>query len=173
LALKKPPEKLVVMGRVAAPFGIRGWIKIQPFTAATDGLLAYDRWWLSSEGDWQEREIEKAQVQGRAVVAKLAACEERDAAAQLKGKQVAVAKSALPQAELNEFYWSDLIGLRVVNVEARDLGEVAGLLETGANDVLLVRGADGRERLIPFIAVAVREVDLLAGEIRVDWGEDY
>lgn len=161
------------MGRISAPFGIKGWIKIQPFTAATDSLVAYDRWWLGADGNWQEHEVERAQAQGRALVAKLKACDDRNEAVLFKGSQVAVAREALPAAGVNEFYWADLIGLRVRNVEAQDLGEVTRILETGANEVLVVQGEGGQERLIPFIADAIREVDLTAGVIRVDWGADY
>ncbi|MCW5604863.1 MAG: ribosome maturation factor RimM [Burkholderiales bacterium] len=167
------PKNLVVMGRVAAPFGVKGWIKVQPYTAAPQNLLAYHTWWLGRDGDWQAHTIDKAQSSGRAVVAKLDVCEDREAALQLRGKQVAVPREALPQAGENEFYWADLIGLRVVNEEVRDLGEVTQILETGANQVLVVQGEGGRERLIPFIADVIGKVDLAAGVIRVDWGEDY
>jgi 16S rRNA processing protein RimM len=170
---RKPPEKLVVMGRISAPFGIKGWIKIEPFTAATDSLVAYDRWWLGGDGNWQQHEVERAQAQGRSLVAKLKACDDRNEAVLFKGSQVVVAREALPAAGANEFYWADLIGLRVRNVEAQDLGEVTRILETGANEVLVVQGKGGQERLIPFIADAIREVDLTAGVIRVDWGADY
>jgi 16S rRNA processing protein RimM len=170
---RKPPEKLVVMGRVSAPFGIKGWIKVQPFTATTDSLAAYDKWWLGCDGEWQEHEVDEAQAQGQSLVAKLRACDDRNEAALFKGRQVAVAREALPKAGANEFYWADLIGLRVRNVEAQDLGEVTRVLETGANEVLVVQGEGGQERLIPFIADAIREVDLAAGVIRVDWGADY
>lgn len=161
------------MGRVSAPFGIKGWIKIQPFTATTDSLAAYDKWWLGGDGEWQEHEVDRAQAQGNSLVAKLKACDDRNEAVLFKGRQVAVPREALPRAATNEFYWADLIGLRVINDEAQDLGEVNRILETGANEVLVVQGEGGQERLIPFIAGAIRQVDLAAGVIRVDWGADY
>lgn len=161
------------MGRVFAPFGVKGWIKIQPFTAAIDSLMAYDTWWVGCDGGWQEHAVDRAQVQGRTLVAKLKACDDRNVAMLFKGRQVAVPREALPRAAANEFYWADLIGLRVINDEAQDFGEVTRILETGANEVLVVQGEDGQERLIPFIADAIRAVDLAAGVIRVDWGADY
>lgn len=161
------------MGRVFAPFGVKGWIKIQPFTAAIDSLMAYDKWWVGCNGDWQEHAVDRAQVQGRTLVAKLKACDDRNMAVLFKGRQVAVPREALPRAAANEFYWADLIGLRVINDEAQDFGEVTRILETGANEVLVVQGEGGQERLIPFIADAIRAVDLAAGVIRVDWGADY
>jgi 16S rRNA processing protein RimM len=168
---KKLPENLVVMGRISAPFGIKGWLKIQPFTSETDCLPALAIWWLGREGDWQQFKVEEAQVQGRGIVAKLEGCEDREAALQFRGKQVAVSRDVLPRPEANEFYWADLIGIRVVNSAAQYLGEVTQILETGANDVLVVQGE--RERLIPFIADVIQAVDIAAGEIRVDWGADY
>jgi 16S rRNA processing protein RimM len=165
------PDQLVAMGRIAGAFGIKGWIKVQPFTEGPGSLLAYRTWWIEDETGWCEREVEKAQVQGQAVAAKLAGCDDRDAAAAYRGRQVAVPRSALPKAAENEFYWADLIGLKVVNTADEDLGTVARVFETGANDVLVVEG--GRERLIPFIEQVVQQVDLPAGVIRVDWSSDF
>lgn len=161
------------MGRVSAPFGVKGWIKVQPFTSEVDSLTSYKKWWLDIDGDWQEHAVESAQAQGRTIVAKLEACDDRNLAVMYRGKQVAVPREALPKAAANEFYWADLVGLRVINDEARDFGAVIRILETGANDVLVVQGDGGQERLIPFIADAIRKVDLAAGVIRVNWGLDY
>jgi 16S rRNA processing protein RimM len=88
-----------------------------------------------------------------------------------RGRDVAVPRSTFPDAAANEFYWADLIGLKVVNEQGEDLGTVARLLETGANDVLVVEG--DRERLIPFTEHVIRNVDLPGRMIRVDWGTDY
>lgn len=159
------------MGRIAAPFGIKGWLKIQPFTAETGCLPELSSWWLGCDGDWQQFRVEEAQAQGRGIVAKLEGCEDRETALRFRGKLVAAPRDALPRTEANEYYWADLIGLRVVNSAGQDFGEVTRILETGANDVLVVQGE--RERLIPFIADAIQAVDLAAGEIRVDWGADY
>ena len=159
------------MGRVAAPFGVKGWVKVQPNTAAARNLLDYRTWWVDGEGGWRERRIAEAKVHGSVVVARFAGCEDRDAAAALRGKAVAVPRAALPGTESGEYYWADLIGLVVVNAGSQELGSVVGVLQTGANDVLVVQGA--RERLIPFIATVVREVDLASGVLRVDWSADY
>ena len=159
------------MGRIAAPFGVQGWIRVRPATAAVRSLLDYPQWWVGGEGDWQPRGVAEAKVQGRAVIARLEGCGDRESAAELRGREVAVPRAALPRTRENEYYWADLIGLNVVNAQAQDLGLVTQILQTGANDVLLVQG--GRERLIPFIAQVIREVDQDAGVIRVDWGSDY
>lgn len=159
------------MGRITAPFGIKGWLKLRPFTAAPENLLAHTQWWIGDEAHWQECRVEQAKVQSGSVVAKLAGCEDRDAAMVYRGLEVAVARAVLPQPSENEFYWADLIGLTVVNVDGVDFGAVSEVFETGANDVLVVQGE--RERLIPFTEQVVKQVDMAMRVIRVDWGVDY
>jgi 16S rRNA processing protein RimM len=163
------------MGRIAAPYGVRGWVKVQPFTATSAGLAGYGEWWLERDGGWEARRVEQVRVHGGWVVGKLAGCEDRDAAGALRGSRIAVPRAALPPAAENEFYWADLIGLRVVNGQGQDFGAIRGLIRTGANDVMVVHGEGdaARERLIPFIAPVVRQVDIAAGRVSVDWGADY
>jgi 16S rRNA processing protein RimM len=159
------------MGRVSAPFGVTGWIRVQSFAAAAENLLDYPMWWLGRESEWRQYRVADSRVQGHTVVAKLEGCDNRDAAAGLRGYEVAVPRDELPQAGADEYYWIDLIGLNVVNTAGKDFGRVARILQTGANDVLVVEGT--RERLIPFIASVIREVDPPSGVIRVDWDADY
>lgn len=165
------PDNLVVMGRVAVPFGVHGWLKIQPFTEEVDGLSEFSRWWLGDGTSWREYAVLESAAHNATLHAKLEGCVGRDAAVALKGKLVAVPRDALPAAGNNEYYWSDLIGLSVVNLQDETLGKVTGLLETGASDVLVVQGE--QEHLIPFIELYVVEVDRTVGSIRVDWGTDY
>jgi len=165
------PGEMVIMGRIAAPFAISGWVKVQVFTEQPDGLLAYPRWWLQRDGHWRELEVDEAAVHGRVVIARLKGCEDRDAAAALRGSDVAVPRTALPRSGDGEYYWADLEGLRVRNQGDEDLGRVTGLIETGANQVLVVRGE--RERLIPFVSAVVKSVDLARGEVAVDWEADW
>jgi 16S rRNA processing protein RimM len=159
------------MGRIVAPFGIKGWVKIQPYTATAQSLLDYPAWWVDRNDGWRECEVEQARRQNDMVVAKFAGCDDRDAAVRMKGLEVAVSREALPAAAPDEYYWTDLIGLRVENRQAQQLGVVTRMMETGANDVLVVEG--DRERLIPFIVDVVKGVDLEAGTITVDWDADY
>ena len=161
------------MGRVAGAFGVKGWVKVQPFTATPKDLLAYGEWWVESAGGWQPRKIEEAQVQGAAVAVRFAGCTDRDEAALYSGREVAVPRDAFPEAKTNEYYWADLTGLGVVNKQGEALGTVSRLFETGANDVLVVEGPNASERLIPFIEDVVLEVDLAERLIRVDWGSDF
>jgi 16S rRNA processing protein RimM len=165
------PDNLVVMGRVAVPFGVHGWVKIQPFTEKIDGLSDFSSWWLGDGESWREYVVLESAAHNATLHAKLDGCVGRDAAVALKGKLVAVPREALPAAGNNEYYWSDLVGLAVVNLQGEALGKVTGLLETGANDVLVVMGE--QERLIPFIGQYVVEVDMAGGQVRVDWGTDY
>jgi 16S rRNA processing protein RimM len=112
-----------------------------------------------------------ARIHGRTLVAKFDGIDDRDGAAKLRGMEVAVPRSDFPAAATNEFYWADLIGLSVVNLEHQEFGRVARMLQTGANDVLVVEGE--RERLIPFIGDVIRSVDLAAGVISVAWDKEY
>lgn len=160
------------MGHVSGPFGVRGWVKIHVYTEAIDSLFDYPVWWLGREGNWKEFRRLDGEVHSKGPVAQLEGVADRDAALALKGFQVAVSRSEMPEAEEDAYYWNDLIGLKVVNLQGESLGTVDSLFETGANDVLRV--VDGEtERLIPFVGHYVQDVDLKAGVVKVDWGVDY
>lgn len=161
------------MGHVGAPFGVKGWVKIHPYTETQDALLGYPAWWLGSEAkaDWRRVRVAEAVCQGKGLVARLEDCADRDAAARWRGLEVGLQRSELPPEESGEFYLADLEGLAVVTLQGEELGVVGGFLETGANPVMTVKGE--RERLIPFVPAVVREVDLEAGRIAVDWGADF
>lgn len=155
------------MGRIAAPYGVKGWVNVQPDTEALDGLLDYPAWWVEAEGGWRQFTLEDARVQGDHLVAKLAGVDGRDGAFKLKGKPIAVPRAELPEPEQDAYYWSDLVGLQVVNAQGVALGQIKELFETGANDVMVVQGE--HERLIPFIGQVVREVDIVGKRMLVDW----
>ncbi|MEO8003339.1 MAG: ribosome maturation factor RimM [Betaproteobacteria bacterium] len=158
---------MVVMGRVRAPHGLKGWVTIQPFTQELDGLLDYPEWWLRGSDGWKLHRVEEAIVRGATMVARFEGITDRDVAAALKGREVAVPRSAMPEAGEGEFYWTDLIGLEVRNREAVSLGRVEKILETGANAVLVVKGE--KEVLVPLIQDVLVNVDLGAGQLTVDW----
>lgn len=178
------------MGRVVAPYGVFGWLKVVPDTEAFDGLFDYDTWWLGKGDDWREMVVETAKVHNDVIVVKLEGINDRDAALACKGKQIAVPRAQLPEPEENEYYWSDLIGLRVKNQHDVDFGLIVDVFETGANDVIVVKqdvvksdakdvaskSADKekpQERLLPFTAAVVLDVDLNAKTMLVDWDEDF
>ena len=167
------------MGHIAGPFGIYGWVKVNPYTEYIDGLLEYSSWWLRKENDeWLEVQVDTGQISGNNLNAKLKECTDRTQALQLKGMQIAIPRSQLPDLPEDGdsgYYWSDLVGTVVVNLEGEELGKVVGLFETGANDVLRIQRMDqeGKERLIPFIEQIIIKVDLKLSRIIVDWGKDY
>ena len=170
----------LTVGKIGAPYGVRGWVKVYSYTGQTGNLLDYDPWYLpdaksnqtTGHAQWRLADVVEAKEHGKGLVAKFEHCNDRDAAALLNGQEIAIRREQLPQTEAGEYYWIDLEGLEVKTVDGISLGIVDHLLETGANDVLVVKGE--RERLIPYVRDhIVKEVDLKAGFIRVDWDPDY
>ena len=164
------PQRPIIVGRVTAVFGIRGWVKIASFTDPPENLLGYRPWLLASGTGFEPVEVDELKVHGNGFVAQLDGCTDRDLAARFTGRDLAVPRSELPAAEPDEYYWFDLAGLEVVSPSGEPLGRVTRVLETGANDVLVVRGAE-REILIPFVAAVVTDVDLADGRLTADWQE--
>jgi len=167
----KSLDNLVVMGRIAAPYGVKGWMKIQTFSEAIDTLADYSEWYVKRGNDWQLYTVADARVHTKVLVAALAGVADRDQALALKGCEIAVERASLPAAQEGEYYWSDLVGLNVVNLRGEAFGTIEQILEAGAHDVLVVRGE--REHLIPFVGQIVRHVDLAARTVQVDWELDY
>lgn len=162
----------LVIGRVSGLYGVRGWVKIHSFTEPRENILAYGQIQLGRDGRWRDATLVEGRRQGKGLVACISGIDDRDQAAGLVGEDIAIQRSQLPETVDGELYWVDLIGLEVVNEDNASLGIVSKLIETGANDVLVVDGE--RERLIPFIKGAVvKAVDLDSGTIRVDWETDY
>jgi 16S rRNA processing protein RimM len=170
----------VVLGYVSGVYGIKGWVKIVSFTRPLENILDYPRWWLKLRDG--EEALSANIVEGRAqaggIVALLAMADgntalDRNAAAALIGRQIAVDRSELPKLRRGQYYWSDLIGLAVESKEGVALGRVVSLIDNGAQDVLVI--ADGEiERMIPFVHEAIiQEVDLAAKKIVADWQPDY
>ena len=164
---------MVVMGKVVGAQGILGWVKVQTFTEYLDGLLDYKTWYVGNEQDWRPLQVLEANVHGgKVLIAKLQGIVDRSAAEKYKGLLIAVPRDSLPEQEEGEYYWSDLVGLAVENLAGETFGTVDSLLETGANDVLVIKGEQG-EKLIPFIASVIQQVDLKNKKISVDWQADY
>jgi len=166
-------ERLLTIGRVAGLFGVRGWVKVFSYTRPREGILNYGTWWLASAGEHVPYTLAEGRRQGEGVVARLDGVSDRDEAATLVGRDIAIRMSQMPPAAKGEYYWAQLEGLRVVNLDGDELGQVSHLFETGANDVMVVRsaaeGAKPAERLIPFVSRVVRDVDLSRGVLTVDW----
>jgi 16S rRNA processing protein RimM len=166
-------QRFVTLGRVSGAHGIQGWVRVHSETNPRENIVGYSPWHLV-RGDRREVwAVDAGRRQGKVVLAKLVECNDRDEAEALIGAEITVPREQLPETTRpGEFYWADLIGLRVITVGGVDLGRIAQLFETGANDVIVVQG--DRERLIPYIwQQVVRDVDLAAGEMRVDWDPDF
>jgi 16S rRNA processing protein RimM len=168
---------MIVLGRIAAPYGIKGWVKLHPFGDDPAAWAEMPRWWLGrtpDTADWQQLALKDLRLHGKGYVASFEGVDDRTAAEQLEGMYFAAPREELPAPEEGEFYWDDLIGLDVVNEADEHLGKVASLIETGANQVLVVRDeAAEKEHLLPFVADVVKDVAVAAGRIRVAWGKDW
>jgi 16S rRNA processing protein RimM len=182
MAMSAANEKLIV-GKISGVYGVKGWVKVHSDTDPREGIADYNPWFIQqgghAKGEWREIRLENGRRQAKTVIAKLEGVDDRDAAMQLTGALIAITPEQLQALNEDEFYWRDLIGLRVINREGIELGTVQRLMETGANDVLVVSTEKsveqgGRERLVPWTpGQAILEVDLELGQIQVDWDEDF
>jgi len=161
----------VILGRISGLFGVRGWVKVYSYTEPREAVLDYDRWLLSGKTGWQEATVAEGQRHGKTVIVRIDGYDDRDQAAGLIGTDIGIPRDEMPEANDDQYYWSDLEGLSVIHRDGTELGKVDHLLETGANDVMVVKG--DTERLVPFVMdKVVLGVDLAKGEIRVDWEWD-
>ena len=162
---------MIVMGRISAPFGLKGWVRVRSYSEQKDSLFQYPEWWLSAANGWDGIKIDEKALHGSTLMVRFAGIHDRDQADALKGREIAIPRDLLPALQAGEYYWSDLVGLKVENTKGQLLGQVERLFESGANPVVIVAGE--RERLLPFVEAVVRDVDLDAGKLLVDWELDY
>lgn len=163
---------MIVIGKISGVFGVRGQVRVNSFTDPGQNILTYNPWYLGQQDDWKKYELESGQPHGRGIIARLRGYTDRDSAMKLVGCNVAVHRQQLPPTPAGEYYWSDLEGLTVVTADGVVLGQVSYLFETGSNDVMVVRG--DRQHLVPFIRQqVVRQVDMDAGQILVDWDPEF
>ena len=148
-------------------------MRIFSYTDPRENILDYQPWLVKQgTGEWSEKTLEAGRRHGKGVIAHLQDCTDRDAAHALIGSEIAVRREQLPETEAGEYYWNDLLGLQVINTRDEILGTVDHLMETGANDVLVVKG--DQEHLVPFVKEqVVLQVDLENGVIQVDWDKDF
>jgi 16S rRNA processing protein RimM len=173
------PEDLVLVGYVSGAYGIQGWVRIKSYSADADALLNARTWWLDKP-DFHDVEMMQAKYHSGDVVAHLMGVAGRDAAEALKGASVQISRSHFPALADDEFYWVDLIGLEVDNLQGEHLGLVKDLMDNGAHPILRVAPPNvpgdekaQQELLIPFVDQFVKTVDQQAKKITVDWGLDY
>lgn len=171
----KAPEQdtgRVVLGEIAGAHGVRGAVKVISWTRPRRNIFDYAVWHLDNGTDLQTMQVKNGREQGKGLVAELAEINDRDSALALRGSAITVERSALPATAEGEYYWADLQGLAVETTTGQPLGTVTGLIETGANDVLVVNG--DRERLIPYVPEEfVQSVDLASGRMVVDWDPEF
>ena len=177
------PADAIEVGRIADAWGIKGWFKVLPYSASPEALFSSKRWYLlptekgvKAFAGTLKLVIKEAKEHSDTVVATAQNVDDRSAAEALRGARIFIARSSFPTAEKDEYYWVDLIGLNVINREGIALGSVKELLSTGAQTVLVMDyEQDGKpqERMIPFVAAYVDDVDLAARRITVDWQPDY
>ena len=176
--MDRAPGSIVVLGEIVGSYGVQGWLRVRSYTEAPDALLGYPTWWLKPVHGalWREFRRIDGRLHSGALVVALDGIGSREAALAMKGAEIGVRRDALPPAAPGEIYWGDLPGLVVRNRAGVVLGEVRRVTEHGAHPLLCVarpRGSPGPERLIPFVPAVVDRVDVGAGTIDVDWGEDY
>lgn len=165
-------DQVVILGQVSGLFGVKGWVKVFSYTDPRERILEYKPWYLRTAGGWRQISLAEGQLHGKTIIARLEGCADRDSAATWVGHEIAIQRDQLPALAQDEYYWSDLEGLQVVTTTGVMLGTVDHLIETGANDVLVVRGE--RERLIPYVRPdVVVDVDLAARTLRVDWDPEF
>ena len=158
----------VEMGRIGAPYGVKGWVHVESFTEPHEELLKYRTWSLRAPGgERAARRVVEGRTQGGGLVARLEGIDDRNAAALLRGLTVDVPRDELPEAGARQYYRVDLIGLRVRNVEGEELGVLEHFVDSRANAVMVIRGA--KEHWVPATPVHIREVRLDDGVMVVDW----
>ncbi|QSP96286.1 ribosome maturation factor RimM [Marinobacter salinisoli] len=167
-----------VIGRITSVFGVKGWLKVFSYTDPKEGILNYRDWVLDLDGRRVPIKLEEGRRQGQGIVVRLKGIDDRDVARTYCGAEVRVGIDELPELPAGEYYWYQLEGLDVFTVEGEPLGKVHHLMETGANDVLVIHASaasiDQRERLIPYLpGQVVQDIDLAMGRMVVDWDPEF
>ena len=179
------PDDLTQVGYVSGAYGVTGSIRVTPFSSDADALLKVKTWWLDKP-NLRAVSVRTTKLHGGDVVAQLVGVVGRDASEALKGAAVSIPRSQFPELAADEFYWSDLIGLDVVNLQGEALGQVTDMMDNGVQSILRIKpaadaavadatqaDAKAEERLIPYVDQFVKTVDLASKKITVDWGLDY
>ncbi len=159
----------IELGKVVGVWGVKGWIKLHSYCRNRNDIANYSTWFLKSKNDDPvSYEVLNCREQGQGIAAQLAGVNDPDQAALLNGKGIFVLRDDLPKLPDGQFYWQELIGLNVVNAD-QEIGKVSSILETGANDVLVIKRAKQNDALIPYIDEVIKAVDLEQGTMQVDW----
>ncbi len=166
-------DEMLELGKISGHFGVQGWLKVYSYTEPMEQITQYKTWYLKKADNWKAYQIEQGRRQGKTVVVKIAGFDNNESAATLIGQTVAIQHQQLKKLSNKSYYWVDLIGLAVYNLEQVYFGTVIQLFETGSNDVLEVEDK-GKTRLVPYIPdQVIKQVDLQAQRIDVDWDADF
>jgi len=172
-------EKKITLGKIGAVYGVKGWLKVHSFTDETEAILDYFPWSLKLGNKTQSVEITDWRKHNKGLIVKVAGLDDRDRAQALVGSEILVNEAVLPELPEGEFYWRDLIGMNVVTTNGYDLGSVSEMMETGANDILVVKANpkdafSKKERLIPYLfEQVIISVDANTKQICVDWDPGF
>lgn len=167
--MNKVDEIYITVGKIGSTYGVKGWLKIQSYTELGASILDHTPWYISNGDDaWSMIKVEEGRLHGKDVIIKLSGVDTPEEARLFTGKLLGILRSQLPELDKNEYYWSDLIGLTVVNKNGDVYGKVSYLIETGSNDVLVVKG--DHDHAIPYLyGSVILNVDLEKRQILVDW----
>lgn len=175
-----PVNNPIVIGQISGVFGVHGWVKVFSHTEPRNNILEYTPWLIKRKDGWHTVPFIKGRKQGKTIVAQLKGVDDPDKAHALIGCDIAINEGQLKKLAEDEFYWRELQGLKVINQEDTVLGNVSSMMATGANDVIVVKldatiakAKNTKEILIPYIDSVVKNIDLDAGLIKVDWDEDF
>jgi 16S rRNA processing protein RimM len=161
----------LVVGRFGKTYGIKGWLKIHSLTDPPENILNYFPWQTDYTDKWQVIEISESKRLGQQIIVKIAGCDTPEQAKLYVNLPIAIDRSQLPLLPQGEFYWIELIGLKVINEKGLLLGLVESLMETGSNDVLVIKGE--RTRLLPYTKEVIKEIKINEGTINVVWDFDF
>ncbi len=175
----QPPANPLILGKMGSAYGIRGWLKVFSSTEDAESIFDYQPWFIQRAGQWQLVELESWKRHNQDMIIKVKGIDDRDAAGLLTNCEIVVDSEQLPELDSGEYYWKDLMGCQVITTEGYELGKVVDMMETGSNDVMVVKAnlkdAFGvQERLIPFLdEQVIKNVDLTTRTIKVDWDPGF
>ena len=170
--MSEEAKELYVLGKISGYYGVKGWLKIYSYTQPRENIVRYKNLYVkfAKNAQWQNIKLDSGKAHGKGVVAHFSGYDSRESAANLIGAELAVYRSDFKNTKKDEYYWADLIGLTVVNLEGVELGIVKSLLETAANDVLVIGSDENEEVLVPFVMQHyIKNIDCDSGTITLDW----
>ena len=163
-------DKKIYLGKITGVHGIKGWLKIQSYSSPPENILNYPSWIINNKGEEDFYSIEQGRKQNNKIVVKLEKIDDRNTAESLINSKIQILRSDLPKLSNENYYWSDLVGLSVLNSEETVIGKIESLIETGANDVMVIITLKDERILIPFVMhEIIKEVNVELNYIKIDW----